>query len=154
MNNLIFKSNETWAGLISRITAGLILLPHGAQKMLGLFGGYGFTGTMNYFTNEMHFPWILGFIVILIEFAGSIALILGAATRIWSLLTIVLMLGIIFTSHLDNGFFMNWFGNQQGEGFEFHLIFIGLTLITFINGGGRFSVDRLIYLRLKSHNPA
>jgi len=68
-------------------------------------------------------------------------LIAGFASRIWSAWTIVLMLGIILTSHIDNGFFMNWFGNQKGEGYEYHLLIIGLSITTLINGSGKFSID-------------
>jgi putative oxidoreductase len=141
MKNLIFNTNNDLTGLVTRLTLGLILFPHGAQKMLGMFGGYGFTGTMDFFTDTMHLPWIIGFLVIIIEFIGAVSLIVGFASRIWSVLTIVLFLGIIFTSHLDNGFFMNWFGNQKGEGYEYHLLIIGLSIATLINGSGKYSVD-------------
>ncbi|MBF2709619.1 DoxX family protein [Flavobacterium soyangense] len=141
MKNILFNTNNDLTGLVTRLTLGLILFPHGAQKMLGMFGGYGFTGTMGFFTNTMHLPWIIGFLVIIIEFIGVVSLIVGFASRIWSVLTIVLFLGIIFTSHLDNGFFMNWFGNQKGEGYEYHLLIIGLSIATLINGSGKYSVD-------------
>jgi putative oxidoreductase len=127
-----------------RLTIGIVLFPHGAQKMLGLFGGYGFSGTMGFFTETMNLPWLIGFLVIVIEFVGSISLVVGFATRLWSLSIIILMLGIILTSHIENGFFMNWFGNQKGEGYEFHLLVIGLSIATLINGSGKFSVDERI----------
>ncbi|MCX8472203.1 MAG: DoxX family protein [Sediminibacterium sp.] len=143
MNKLkIFKTNCDLTGLITRLTLGIILFPHGAQKMLGLFGGYGFSGTMNYFTSTLHLPWIIGFLVILIEFFGSISFILGFASRIWSVFAIILFLGIIFTAQIDNGFFMNWFNDpKKGEGYEYHLLIIGLCLATLVNGSGRFSID-------------
>lgn len=141
MKNSIFKTNSNWTGLITRFTIGLVILPHGAQKLLGSFGGYGFSGTMNFFTDTVHLPWIIGFMVIIIESIGSVSLLAGFASRIWSALVIVLMTGIIFSSHIPNGFFMNWFGNQKGEGFEFHLLVIGLAIATFITGGGKYSVD-------------
>jgi putative oxidoreductase len=142
MKQFIFNTNNNWSGFIIRLTAGLILFPHGAQKMLGIFGGYGFNGTMGYFTDVLHLPWLIGFLVIFIEFVGAIALILGFASRIWAGSIIALMLGIIFSSHLDNGFFMNWFGNQKGEGFEYHLLMIGLCAAILVNGSGKFSLDR------------
>ncbi|KOY87474.1 hypothetical protein AD998_16210 [bacterium 336/3] len=145
MKDLIFKNHEDWAGVIARITIGLIILPHGAQKLLGIFGGFGFDATMSFFTTTMQLPWIIGFLVILIEFFGSIFLIMGFTSRIWALCMIVLMLGIIFTSHLDNGFFMNWLGNQKGEGFEYHLLIIGLSLIVTIHGSGKYAVDNMFY---------
>lgn len=144
MKNIIFNTNNDLTGLIIRLTIGLILFPHGAQKMLGMFGGYGFSGTIGFFTDTMHLPWIIGFLVIIIEFVGALSLIAGFASRIWAALTIILFIGIIFTSHLDNGFFMNWFGNQKGEGYEFHLLVIGLSLATLINGSGKFSADEKI----------
>lgn len=144
MKNKIFNTNNDLTGLITRLTLGLILFPHGAQKMLGMFGGYGFSGTMGFFTETMHLPWIIGFLVIIIEFIGAIALILGFASRIWSALIIILFIGIIFTSHLDFGFFMNWFGNQKGEGYEYHLLIIGLSFALLINGSGKNSIDNLI----------
>ena len=142
MKSKLFITNNDWTGLITRLTLGLVLFPHGAQKMLGMFGGYGFAGTMGFFTKTVHLPWIIGFLVIIIEFVGAISLIAGFASRLWSALIIVLFLGIIFTSHVDNGFFMNWFGNQKGEGYEYHLLAIGLSLATLVNGSGRYSVDK------------
>ena len=144
MKNKIFKTNNDWTGLVTRLTIGLILFPHGAQKMLGAFGGYGFSGTMGFFTDTMHLPWLIGFLVIVIEFIGSLSLIAGFASRLWSALTIIEMLGAIITTHLSNGFFMNWAGNQKGEGYEYHLLIIGLALATLINGSGKFSVDEKI----------
>ena len=144
MINKIFKTNNDWTGVITRLTIGLIIFPHGAQKMLGMFGGYGFSGTMVFFTDTMHLPWIIDFLVIVIEFIGSLSLIAGCASRIWAILTIILMIGIIATSHIDNGFFMNWFGNQKGEGYEYHLLVIGLSLATLVNGSGKYSLDKFI----------
>jgi putative oxidoreductase len=144
MKNKIFKTNNDWTGLVTRLTIGLILFPHGAQKMLGIFRGYGFSGTMGFFTGTMHLPWLIGFLVIVIEFIGSVSLIAGFASRLWSALVIVEMLGAVITTHLNNGFFMNWAGTQKGEGYEFHLLIIGLALATLINGSGKFSADEKI----------
>ncbi len=142
MKNKIFKTNNDWTGLVTRLTIGLILFPHGAQKMLGIFGGYGFNGTMRFFTGTMHLPGLIGFLVILIEFIGSLSLIAGFASRLWSALVIIEMLGAVVTTHLKNGFFMNWAGTQKGEGYEFHLLIIGLALAILINGSGKFSADK------------
>ena len=144
MKNIIFKTNNDWVGLIARLTIGIILFPHGAQKTLGMFGGYGFTGTMSFFTQTLHLPGVIGFLVIIIEFVGSLLLIAGFASRIWSALIIILMIGIIYTSHIDNGFFMNWFGTQKGEGYEYFLLIIGLALITLLNGSGKYAADSFI----------
>lgn len=138
----IFATNDDWAGAIVRITIGVIMFPHGAQKMLGWFGGPGFSGEMELFTKTMGLPWIIAFLVIFIEFFGAIGLLLGFASRVWALSMVILMLGIIFSVHLEHGFFMNWFGNQAGEGYEYHLLVIGLSLATVVSGSGKFSLDR------------
>ena len=142
MKQKIFLTNNDWTGFILRLTVGAIIFPHGAQKMLGWFGGYGFTGTMNYFTGTVHLPWIIAFLVIIIEFFGSLFLLAGVASRIWAVLLIALMIGIIFTSHIENGFFLNWYGTNKGEGYEYHLLVIGLSIATLLNGSGKFSVDK------------
>ena len=152
MQQKIFGTNNDWTGLVTRISIGLILFPHGAQKLFGWFGGYGFNGTMAFFTGKMHLPWIIGLLVIIIESIGTLLLIAGFAGRIWSALIVILMTGILLTSHLDNGFFMNWFGNQKGEGYEFDLLLIGLSVATLINGSGRFSIDQLIWKQHTAKN--
>jgi putative oxidoreductase len=140
----ILKTNHDWTGLILRLTIGVVLWPHGAQKVLGLFGGHGFTGTMDFFTGKLQLPWIIALLVIVIEFLGSICMVLGVAVRIWAVAVIGLFIGIIFTVHIPNGFFMNWAGNQAGEGFEYHLLLIGIALAIIINGAGKFSIDELL----------
>ena len=144
MKQKILSTNNDWTGVITRLTIGLVLFPHGAQKMLGMFGGYGFSGTMNSFTGQLGLPWIIAFLVIIIEFGGAISLIIGFASRLWSIAMIILFLGMIFTAHLESGFFMNWYGTQKGEGYEYHLLVIGLSIATLINGSGKYSVDNLI----------
>lgn len=96
---------------------------------------------MGFFTGAMKLPWIIGFLVIIIEFIGSLSILAGFAVRLWAAAGIALMLGIMYTSHLENGFFMNWFGNQKGEGYEFHLLFIGIFLALLVNGAGKFALD-------------
>lgn len=103
---------------------------------------------MGFFTGTLHLPWLIGFLVILIEFVGSLSLIAGFAARIWSTLIIILFTGIILTSHIDNGFFMNWFGNQKGEGYEFHLLVIGLALAIVVKGSGKYSMHGIHKHRL------
>jgi putative oxidoreductase len=140
----ILKTNHDWTGLILRLTIGVVLWPHGAQKVLGLFGGHGFTGTMDFFTGKLQLPWIIALLVIVIEFLGSICMVLGVAVRIWAVAVIGLFIGIIYTVHVPNGFFMNWAGNQAGEGFEYHLLLIGIASAIIINGAGKFSIDELL----------
>jgi putative oxidoreductase len=126
-----------------RLFLGLVMFPHGAQKMLGWFGGGGFSGTMQGMTG-MGLPAIVVFLVILIEFFGSLGLILGFLGRVSAFGVLCVMLGAIFTVHLPNGFFMNWMGNQKGEGFEYHLLAIGMALAIIAKGSGAYSADRSI----------
>ena len=140
----LFQTNNDYTGLFLRLTIALVLFPHGTQKLLGWFGGYGFTGTMQFFTGTIGLPWIIGFLVIMIEFLGSLLILVGMASRIMAAAVAVLSIGIIFTSHLQNGFFMNWFGNQKGEGYEYFLLLIGLSIALLINGSGKLSVDKLL----------
>lgn len=146
MKSKIFNTSGSWSAIIVRITLGAILLPHGMQKLLGAFGGFGFTNTMQYFTQTVHMPWLIGFIVIMIEFFGSIMLLLGFATRIIASLIIPLFIGIIITHHWQAGFFMDWFGTnpKDFEGFEFDLLMVGLALSLIVSGGGKWSIDRNI----------
>lgn len=140
----LFKTDDSWASLVLRVMLGVVMFAHGAQKLLGWFGGNGFSGTMGFFTNVMHLPWLIAFLVIIGESLGSLALIAGLLTRFTAASFIVIMLGAIATSHWPRGFFMNWFGTQQGEGFEYHLLVIGMSAALFIAGGGKWSVDGLI----------
>lgn len=143
MKSLLFATSDHWAGLIARVTVAIVIFPHGMQKLLGSFGGYGFSGTMQFFTDTMGLPWFIGFLVIFIEFFGSLLLLIGLAGRGVAVAMAILMLSIIVTSH-SQYFFMNWFGNQSGEGFEFFLLVIGLSLIVIAAGSGRYSVDCVI----------
>lgn len=120
------------------------MFPHGAQKALGWFGGYGFSGTMGFFTGQMHIPALFAFLAIAAEFAGSIGLILGFFSRVAAFGIAANMLVATLTVHASNGFFMNWLGNQKGEGFEYHLLVFGLALGVILSGGGKWSVDRLL----------
>ena len=145
MKQLIFNtSSNNWAATYCRIALGIVLFAHGAQKLLGWFGGFGFDGAMGFFTGTMGLPWIIGFLVIIIEFFGSLSLIVGFATRLWSIAIFILTLGMIQTVHYQYGFFMNWLGNQKGEGIEFFVLMAGLAVSLIISGGGKFSVDSLI----------
>jgi len=120
------------------------MFPHGAQKLFGWFGGFGFTNSMTYFTQTTGLPWIIAFLIIMGESLGSLGLIVGFFTRLSALGLICIMVGAIITVHIPNGFFMNWFGKQAGEGFEYHLLVIGMSIPLLISGGGKYSVDVLI----------
>ena len=145
LTELIFGTTDVWFAFVTRMTIGIVLFAHGAQKMLGWFGGGGFNGTMNYFTKQQHLPKFVALMVICVEFFGSLGMILGFATRIWAISIFCLFLGIIFTTPLKQNFFMNWNGSQKGEGYEYHLLMLGLALATLISGGGSWSMDLLLF---------
>lgn len=143
LRKLIATDNSA-ATAILRFTLGVVFFAHGAQKMLGWFGGFGFSGTMGFFTSAMHIPAPLAFLAIAAEFFGGLGLILGFLTRIAAFGIAVNMLVAIATVHSAFGFFMNWNGTQKGEGFEYHLLALAMTAFLMIRGAGAFSIDRAI----------
>lgn len=127
---------------ILRLVLGVVFFAHGAQKMLGWFGGYGFSGTMGFFTHQIGLPAPVAFLAIATEFFGGLGLLFGFLTRIPALGIGVEMIAVIFMVHLPNGFFMNWTGAQKGEGFEYHLLAIAIAAVLLLRGAGAYSVDR------------
>lgn len=147
MKQIFFKTDRSdFTTSILRLTLALVIFPHGLQKLTGAFGGYGFDGTMTYFTQTVGIPWSLGFIVILIESIGMIFLTVGFMTRAIALILSIIMMAAA-AMHIQNGFFMNWFNNQPGEGVEFFIITIALALNCLVKGAGKFSIDGVIAAR-------
>ena len=144
MKYKLLNTQDSWELVILRVILGLVIFPHGAQKLLGWFGGYGFLGTMNYFSDIVGLPWIIRLLVIVLEFFGAIALIAGIGTRIIAALYIILALGTMFSSHVQHGFFINWYGKHAGEGFEFSLLWIASAAALLLDGAGKYSLDKLI----------
>ena len=142
MRKLLSTPNDIILTIV-RLVFGIVFFAHGAQKALGWFGGYGYSGTMGFFT-QMHIPWIFGNLAIAAEFLGGIGLIVGALTRVAAFGISMNMLVAVLMVHLSNGFFMNWTGQQKGEGFEYHLLALTIALILIVKGGGAFSVDRAL----------
>jgi putative oxidoreductase len=140
----LLRTSDSLLPLIARLALGIVILPHGLQKLLGWFGGYGFSATMGYFTQQQHIPWIFALAAILTESLGSLAVILGLFSRVSAALVGAVMAVAVLTVHLPFGFFMNWGGAQKGEGFEFHVLALALALIVVLAGGGRASLDRLL----------
>jgi putative oxidoreductase len=140
---LIATDNDI-ATTILRLVLGVIFSAHGAQKMLGWFGGYGFSGTMGFFTGVLHLPTILAFLSIAAEFFGGLGLLLGLLTRVASFGIFCNMIVAVAMVHHHFGLFMNWTGTQKGEGFEFHLLVLAVTAFLMIRGAGAASVDRLL----------
>jgi putative oxidoreductase len=138
----LLATDSSLSSTVLRLVLAGVMFPHGAQKMLGWFGGYGFEGTMGFFTKTMGLPAPVGLFTICVEFFAPFLLVLGLGTRLAALGFIGLMVGAIATVHAPNGFFMNWTGQQAGEGFEYHLLVIGIAFALVIRGGGRFALDR------------
>jgi putative oxidoreductase len=140
----LVRTESSWVPALARVALGVVMLPHGLQKSLGWFGGYGFTNTMQWFTGTLHVPWIFGFAAIVAETIGALALITGFATRIAAAGTGAVFVTAIAMVHAQHGFFMNWSGAQKGEGLEYFILGLTLVAIVLIKGAGSVSVDRLL----------
>jgi putative oxidoreductase len=138
----LMQTDDDAGMLIVRVFLGLVMFPHGAQKLLGWFGGGGFAATLQGMTS-MGLPAAIVLLVMIAEFFGALGLISGFLGRVSAFGILCVMVGAILTVHLHNGFFMNW-GNvaQKGEGFEYHLLAIGMALAVMVKGSGRLSIDR------------
>ncbi len=150
MQQRLLATGNNYNWLILRVALGVVMLGHGLQKTLGWFGGFGWTNTMGYFTGTVGLPSWLSAFVILIESVSAVLLIIGFAGRINAALMGIVMAGAFFVDHLPNGFFMNWFGTNKGEGYEFDILFWAISIILVINGSGKWSIDRWILSRTGS----
>jgi putative oxidoreductase len=146
MLTTLLQTHADWASLVLRLVLALVIFPHGAQKVLGWFGGYGYTGTMKYFTTQAGLPTLVAFTVLMAEFVGPIALVVGLGTRLAAVLIAAVMIGAVLKVHKGVGFFMNWTGQRQAgqEGYEFHLLVLAICAALLVTGGGAFSVDGLL----------
>jgi putative oxidoreductase len=143
IRKLIATDNDA-ATTVLRLVLGIVFFAHGAQKMLGWFGGYGFTGTMGFFTGMMHIPAVFAFLAIAAEFFGGLGLIFGLLTRVAAFGIACNMIVAVAMVHHQFGFFMNWTGAQKGEGYEYHLLLLAALVFLMIRGAGAASVDRLL----------
>jgi putative oxidoreductase len=141
----LLRTNGDWAVAVARIVLGVILFAHGAQKLLGWYGGPGFADTVQALTTHVNLPRPVAVLVVFTEFFGGVGLILGFLSRLAALGVAVTMLGAIATVHYAHGLFMNWMGDKKGHGFEYHLLAIALALVVIVEGAGAFSLDRAIY---------
>ena len=132
---------------VIRVALGVVMFAHGAQKALGWFGGHGPAGTIGFFDQALGVPAALTLLVIAAEFLGGLGLIVGALGRIAAAGVIAVMLGAVGLVHLENGFFMDWTGQQAGQGFEFHLLVIAMAVAVALRGSGALSVDRVLIKR-------
>lgn len=139
----LLQTDAGVAGLILRLTLTVVIFPHGAQKALGWFGGHGFKGTMKYFTST-GIPAVFAFLAVAAEFLGSLGLAVGLLTRVAAFGIACVMVVAIMTVHWPHGFFINWTGNQKGEGFEYHLLVLGIAITLMIIGAGAGSLDGVL----------
>jgi putative oxidoreductase len=146
----LFQTNDDVALLVLRVLLGVVFFPHGMQKLTTMFGGYGFEGTMGFFTGKLGVPALFAFLAIMAEGLGWLGLITGLLTRVAAFGIAMNMAVAVYMIHWHNGFFMNWFGAMTsegkpvGEGFEFHLLVIAIGIALMIRGGGKWSVDKAI----------
>jgi len=145
----LIQTNEDVSGVVLRMGLGAVFFAHGAQKLFGWFGGYGYSGTMGFFTGSLGIPALFAFLAIMAEFFGALGLLSGLLTRVSAFGIAIVMVVAILMIHLQYGFFMNWSGKQQGEGIEYHLLALTISTVLMINGGGRWSLDRLITEKIK-----
>ena len=137
----IIRTSHDVIPTIARLVLGAVILPHGLQKAFGMFGGYGFAGTMGFFTGSMHIPYVFGVLAIAAELLGGLGLLVGLLGRIAAFGVAMVMAVAVLTTHASFGLFMNWTGQQKGEGFEYHLLALGLATIVMLRGSGAASVD-------------
>jgi putative oxidoreductase len=143
----LIDTEDDIAALVLRIMLGVVFFPHGAQKVLGWFGGYGFAATYDVFTTKMGIPGPFVLLAFAAEFFGAIGLIMGFMTRAAAFGIFCVMAVAVKMLHWQHGFFMNWFGNQKGEGYEYHLLVMAMAVALMIRGAGAFSVDRMLSAR-------
>ncbi|HFU75844.1 MAG TPA: DoxX family protein [Arcobacter sp.] len=139
-------TDDNKASIFLRVSFAIMMIPHGAGKLFGIWGGFGFEKTLHHFTENMAIPFVFAVLAILIEFFSAIAILVGYQTRINAFLLACVMF-VAGLMHLEHGFYMNWFGQKAGEGFEFHIIAVGMMLALAVLGGGKYSLDRKLNLK-------
>jgi putative oxidoreductase len=144
MFKALMRTDGGATSLVLRLALGIVMLPHGLQKVFGWFGGYGLSGTWGFMTGQLHIPAIFAALAILAESAGALGLIVGLLGRVAAFgIGVEMAVAAFVGHHVGNGFFMNWSGHQGGEGFEYHILVIGIAIALMIRGSGALSLDRL-----------
>ncbi len=137
---LLTKTSPCRSALILRLTLAIVFFPHGAQKILT----HGWNESIAIYHNGMGIPLLFAFLALATEVFAPLFLVAGLFTRIAAFAIGFEMFMAITMVHFKNGFFMNWSGQQAGEGYEYHLLMIGIALALIMIGGGRWSLDRKI----------
>src|SRR5271163_1417033 len=140
----LFYTNPDWIETVIRITLGVVFFAHGAQKLLGWFGGAGYRETMRTMHQFLGVPSPLAFLAIATEFFGGAGLMVGLLSRVAALGIAVTMVAAILMVHGRYGLFLNWLGDRKGHGFEYHLLAIALAAVIIARGSGALSLDRLL----------
>ncbi len=154
MLRMLLRTRYDLTRTVVRLILGAVFFAHGAQKMLGWFGGHGFSATMTFFTHNMGIPAFFAFLAIAAEFFGGLGLLVGFLGRVaaFGILCNMVVAIVLVSGH--NGFFMNWSGTQNGEGFEYHLLAIALCVTILVKGSGAFSIDRALTSSPPANRPA
>ncbi|MGH7713210.1 MAG: DoxX family protein [Gemmatimonadaceae bacterium] len=142
----LIQTSDDRIPMLARLALGIVIFPHGAQKLLGWYGGPGIDGALGSYA-ALGIPAVVGWLAMLTEFFGGIALIVGFLGRVMAFAIAVDMIAAVMTLHWRVGFFMNWNGQLQGEGFEFHILAVTLALVVMIRGSGALSIDRALTSR-------
>ncbi len=150
LRKLLHTNNDAVLAVV-RLVLGAVFFAHGAQKMLGWFGGYGYGATMGFFEHN-GIPAVFAFLAIAAEFFGGIGLLVGLLSRVAAFGITCNMLVAIASVHHHFGLFMNWTGQQKGEGFEFHLLVLAITFLIMVRGAGALSLDRFLSRSLSEHD--
>ena len=154
MMEVLLHTRPDWVLTIARLLLGIVFFAHGAEKMLGWFGGPGFHATLQTLTKQLRIPAPLAVLVMSAELFGGLGLIVGLLSRIAAVAIVLTMLGAIVIVNRRYGLFMDWYGNRKGHGFEYHLLAIALALVVIVKGGGAFSMDYLWYQHYAGHTSA
>lgn len=150
MLTYLLHTNSDWLQLLVRLILGIVFFAHGGQKMLGWFKGPGLKNSLKTLNEHMHIPAALGFLAIVAEFFGGAGLIVGLLSRIAAVSVVVIMVVAIVLVHGRHGLFLNWFGDREGHGYEYHLLALALAMVIIVRGSGALSLDHLLYSNIQS----
>lgn len=142
----LFSTDPDWTLTVIRVILGVVFFAHGAQKMLGWFGGPGLKETLRTMHEFLHLPVPVAFLAVTSEFLGGVGLIVGLLSRLAAIGVCVTMLSAIVMVHGRYGLFMNWLGDRKGHGIEYHLLAIALAIAIVVRGAGAASLDRLLFI--------
>jgi putative oxidoreductase len=148
----LLGTDGDWVIAIARIALGVVFFAHGAQKMLGWFGGTGLQTTVRIFREHLHIPAPLAVLAVAAEFLGGLGLIVGLFSRVAALSIAAVMCVALFAVHRKFGFFMDWYGDKRGHGIEYHILVLALAMLVIFKGAGALSLDQVLSRHLGALN--